>query len=274
MHNYCPPCSVGSLSLQSLVSACAAVGLSGTDTNDDQVTLEVVEALLLALYGKESDEGGLLTQASNSNGGKVIQGHDTLLSKNKDHTERNKGVGKVKFSTLSMGDKRNNDGVVLQGGTLEVGGEKVQLSKKEVAESAADTIDKTVCVELLINLLLNLFDQSRQGLLPVLGVKLVLLVLCSSGAALQHKHGYLQAQLSDYSSAVPRSSVRRALLLLARLPELLGEELWFGRQLVGAALKGCFPPGRADGVGLASAELRHWLKRDPQTLVWWSTLYR
>ena len=66
------------------------------------------------------------------------------------------------------------------------------------------SINKHYIMYVISNSICNGVSRSREGLLPVLGCKLLLLVLCAANTAIQHKHSYLHMQLANYSSAVPR----------------------------------------------------------------------
>ncbi|XP_076031233.1 uncharacterized protein LOC143019482 [Oratosquilla oratoria] len=132
-------------------------------------------------------------------------------------------------------------------------------------------IDIVLSTELALNLLLNIFDQDRHGDLVVLGCKVVLIVLCNG--RLQEKYRYLFSQVADHNNCCTRRTLATLLRDLARIPELLSEQPSFGVSHVAAAVDSCFY--KVDGeVGITEEVLLSWLLREPQNLVWWTTLYR
>ncbi|KAG0726845.1 Dystrophin, isoform E [Chionoecetes opilio] len=124
---------------------------------------------------------------------------------------------------------------------------------------------------LTINLLLNIYDLGRSGMVQVLGCKVLLVVLC--GGRLQEKYRYLFNQVADHNNCCTRRRLAAILRDLARIPELLSEQPSFGLSLVSAAVESCFKEVEGE-VGMTEEVLLAWLLREPQTLVWWTTLYR
>ncbi|XP_047739279.1 uncharacterized protein LOC108679752 isoform X2 [Hyalella azteca] len=252
---------VTSVNLQTMVAAFASVGLTSSDCNDDQISVAVTEALLENLF--------VLPESENNSS-----------------YRRRGAVQSKRLKQLHSDDKLKAGGVSGPKKPCKCESRRTSCSAKEASQkqlhdkkycnvcaNSFEEIDKSVSVELLLNLLLNLFDQGRSGVVPVLGCKLVLCVLCGADVSLQRTQAFLAAQLTGNEGQISRGTLHRALLLLARLPELLGEELWFGRQLVDATVSTAFQP-QADVRSLTSTSLCAWLHQEPQTLVWWSTLYR
>lgn len=98
------------MSLQSLVAAFASVGLSSNDSNDDVVTVTVMEAVLEQLYGLQ-------------------------------HWQPSNGASHAQQHTNNMTEK------------------ELSGSSKYTSDVPKHEICKAVRVEMIINLLLNLFDQ-------------------------------------------------------------------------------------------------------------------
>lgn len=124
---------------------------------------------------------------------------------------------------------------------------------------------------LTVNLLLNIYDLGRSGMIRVLGCKVLLVVLC--GGRLQEKYRYLFTQIADHNNCCTRRRLAAVLRDLARIPELLSEQPSFGLSLVAAAVESCFQEVEGE-VGVTEEVLLAWLLKEPQTLVWWTTLYR
>lgn len=128
-----------------------------------------------------------------------------------------------------------------------------------------------LATQLTINLLLNIYDLGRSGMVQVLGCKVLLVVLC--GGRLQEKYRYLFNQVADHNNCCTRRRLAFILRDLARIPELLSEQPSFGLSLVSAAVESCFKDVGGE-VGVTEEVLLAWLLQEPQTLVWWTTLYR
>ncbi|XP_045615250.2 dystrophin [Procambarus clarkii] len=129
----------------------------------------------------------------------------------------------------------------------------------------------TLATHLIVNLLLNIYDLGRSGMVQVLGCKVLLVVLC--GGRLQEKYRYLFTQIADHNNCCTRRRLAAVLRDLARIPELLSEQPSFGLSLVAAAVESCFQEVESE-VGVTEEVLLAWLLKEPQTLVWWTTLYR
>ncbi|XP_064113179.1 dystrophin-related protein 2-like isoform X2 [Macrobrachium nipponense] len=129
----------------------------------------------------------------------------------------------------------------------------------------------TLATHLTLNLLLNVFDQKRTGMVQVLGCKVLMVVLC--GGRLQEKYRYLFSQVADHNNCCTRRRLAALLRDLARIPELLSEQPSFGVSFVPAAVESCFKEVGGE-VGITEEVLLAWLLQEPQTLVWWTTLYR
>ncbi|XP_037085645.1 dystrophin-like [Pollicipes pollicipes] len=102
---------------------------------------------------------------------------------------------------------------------------------------------------------LTALDRRRTGVVSVTALKLLLGLLCAG--RLTDRYRYLYAELADVAGAVA---------------ELLGERETFGRHLVAGTVASCFGGGSAGA--LTRDGLMTWLLREPQMLVWVSTLYR
>ena len=151
-----------------MVSAFACVGLSSTDCNDDHMSLDVMEALLENLYSSsgrghqkacvEQPDQTSHTATAAHNTAKSSDGKNNKLSRIDAARQSVRNSKRVKYNKLkeksaagknidlgmgsSLADRLNTD---------------VFSYDDEITSSSVP--DKSVCIELLINLLLNLFDQ-------------------------------------------------------------------------------------------------------------------
>ncbi|XP_037085649.1 dystrotelin-like [Pollicipes pollicipes] len=120
-------------------------------------------------------------------------------------------------------------------------------------ETTLDCARAAALLELLAAL--TALDRRRTGVVSVTALKLLLGLLCAG--RLTDRYRYLYAELADVAGAVA---------------ELLGERETFGRHLVAGTVASCFGGGSAGA--LTRDGLMTWLLREPQMLVWVSTLYR
>ena len=119
-----------------MVAACASVGLSSMECNDDHFTVEVLVALLENLYNIENS--GVLDTDLHC---PVKTGASCFAS--------TKSAGK-------KGQKCSREGN--RTGAVQSGSPDGHQCPADSAIKPVCT-DKMVCIEMLINLMLNLFDQ-------------------------------------------------------------------------------------------------------------------
>ncbi|KAJ1524400.1 hypothetical protein ONE63_010900 [Megalurothrips usitatus] len=125
--------------------------------------------------------------------------------------------------------------------------------------------------ELLLNFLLNAFDDKRKNGLTVLQVKVALILL--SHGRLQDKHQYLFHQVADHNNCISRRKLDALLRSLALITEYLSEGQSFGPALVAATVDSCFQLSQGT-LGVTEDGYMSWLLHEPQLLVWLSTFYR
>ncbi|XP_043236645.1 dystrophin-related protein 2-like isoform X2 [Amphibalanus amphitrite] len=126
----------------------------------------------------------------------------------------------------------------------------------------------------LLSAALTVLDRRRAGAITTVSLKLLLGLLCSG--RLTERYRFMYAELADVGDVLPPAQLGRLLEVAAALAELLGEREAFGRHLIAGTVRSCF--GRGGGAVGAGANSRDslmvWLLREPQMLVWVSTLYR
>lgn len=126
-------------------------------------------------------------------------------------------------------------------------------------------------VELTLNWLLNVYDQTRSGSVRILSAKVGLAFL--SAASVQEKYKYVFDQISSSKGFIDKKRLRvflkDALLILKYVKEYHS----FGRAGVEPTIKSCFDrafiPER-----ISLQEFLDWMIDEPQTLVWLPTLHR
>ena len=147
----------------------------------------------------------------------------------------------------------------------------------EVLETLLDAGDGLAArrAEPLLSAALTVLDRRRAGAVPAVSLKLLLGLLCAG--RLTERYRFMYAELADAADALPPAQLGRLLEVAAALAELLGEREAFGRHLIAGTVRSCF--GRSGGAaagagGVTRDSLMVWLLREPQMLVWVSTLYR
>nr|CAD7443731.1 unnamed protein product [Timema bartmani] len=131
--------------------------------------------------------------------------------------------------------------------------------------------DVGLVTELMINLLLNIYDRKRKGTLQVLSTKLVLVVLCS--ARLREKYQYMFGQLADHNRCISRKKLENLLRNFTQIAEYLSEACAFGSDLVPEAVDICFQQSQGT-LGVTEDIFITWLLHEPQLLHWLPTFHR
>ncbi|KAB7507952.1 Dystrophin, isoform E, partial [Armadillidium nasatum] len=99
-------------------------------------------------------------------------------------------------------------------------------------------VDTHLCTDLLLNMLINTFDENRRGKIQILKSKVFLVVM--GGGRLQDKYRYLFNEIADDNHHVSRKRLAKLLLILSSMVEFLSEELYFGSSFVSGAVESCF----------------------------------
>lgn len=124
--------------------------------------------------------------------------------------------------------------------------------------------------DLALNLLLNVFDKDKSGILSVIDVKCTLAIL--SSASLTEKYRYFYQELHDPSTYIGTRALTVFLQAVMKLPDFLHESLAFGRTTE-PAVASCVQMGKTSG-GITEDVFYNWLQKGPQTIVWLPTLHR
>ncbi|CAI5438333.1 unnamed protein product [Caenorhabditis angaria] len=128
----------------------------------------------------------------------------------------------------------------------------------------------SLAVDICINFLLNLFDQSRDGIMRVLSFKIALIVF--SNISLEEKYKYLFKLVSQDGQATQKQV---ALLLydLIHIPRLVGESAAFGGSNVEPSVRSCFETVRLAPT-ISESSFIDWVKKEPQSIVWLAVMHR
>ncbi|GAB6022405.1 hypothetical protein CHUAL_006522 [Chamberlinius hualienensis] len=127
-----------------------------------------------------------------------------------------------------------------------------------------------VLAEVAANIFINIYDRPRNGAIRVLSAKILLTLLCSG--RLQEKYKYLFRQFADHNNYISRAKLVELLRDMSYIPEYISEKTAFGSQLVELTANSCCKPESM--LDVTEEAFMEWLLREPQTLVWISTLYR
>uniref|UniRef100_A0A5K4F2Q4 Calponin-homology (CH) domain-containing protein n=3 Tax=Schistosoma TaxID=6181 RepID=A0A5K4F2Q4_SCHMA len=144
-----------------------------------------------------------------------------------------------------------------------------------------------VCVDLILNWLLNVYDRMRCGTIRVLSFKVALALM--SMANLDEKYRYLFSLISDRDGCVDEQRLGALLYECVLIPRNLGETGQFGNEDFNQYVKTCFQQvleiskhsDKIDGTltyhSKPSARIVHfltWLRLNPQMLTWLPLLHR
>lgn len=89
----------------------------------------------------------------------------------------------------------------------------------------------------------------------------------------REKYQYLFDQLADHNKCLSRLKLEILLRKIISITEYLNEGLSFGGELIPGTINSCFK-NNTGTLGITEDEFISWLLKDPQLLVWISTLYR
>ncbi|XP_078330229.1 dystrophin-like isoform X4 [Crassostrea virginica] len=132
-------------------------------------------------------------------------------------------------------------------------------------------VNVALCVDLVLNWILNVYDIARSGKIRVLSFKVGILLLCNG--QLDDKYKFLFRLIADTNGY---SDKRRLGLLLhdcMQVPRQLGEVASFGGSNIEPSVRSCFEMAN----GRPEIQVNHfleWLKLEPQSLVWLPVLHR
>ncbi|XP_069136952.1 dystrophin-like isoform X1 [Argopecten irradians] len=140
-----------------------------------------------------------------------------------------------------------------------------------VAVEHPDLVNVPLCVDLVLNWVLNVYDIARSGKVRVLSFKVGIILMCNGH--LDDKYRFLFRLIADTNGF---SDQRRLGLLLhdsMQVPRQLGEVASFGGSNIEPSVRSCFE--KANGrPEIQATHFLDWLKMEPQSLVWLPVLHR
>lgn len=145
--------------------------------------------------------------------------------------------------------------------------------------------------DLALNLLLSIFDPSRDGNIPLICIKTGLVALC--GAQLEEKYRYLFTAASGASKSLNQADLKKLVYSWTQIPHLLGEAQAFGGLDPDATVKSAFEYRSAYlaflhtfyGTGvhinfstsnsnIQMPDFLKWASLEPQSIVWLPVMHR
>ncbi|KAL3082936.1 hypothetical protein niasHS_010738 [Heterodera schachtii] len=144
------------------------------------------------------------------------------------------------------------------------------LFEKAHEERPALLPNVSLAVDLALNLLLNIYDQCRDGKMRVFSFKIALVVLCH--ASLESKYTYLFHLVSGPKGVDHK---RLAILFydLIHIPKFLGEAAAFGGSNIEPSVRSCFEHAKFPPT-INVEQFLDWLRKEPQSLVWLPVMHR
>lgn len=136
-----------------------------------------------------------------------------------------------------------------------------------------EDVSVSLCVDIALNWLLNLFDIQRQGFIRVLSFKLAIAVL--SRAPLAEKYSALFTIAGAGQDRLDHKQLGLLLYDLVMIPKYLGEVAQFGGTNIEPSVRSCLSVGSVDPRAFVNRHLfLRWLEEEPQCLVWLPLLHR
>nr|XP_032621174.1 dystrophin-like isoform X7 [Chelonoidis abingdonii] len=132
-------------------------------------------------------------------------------------------------------------------------------------------VNVSLCVDMCLNWLLNVYDTGRTGRIRVLSFKTGVVSLCK--AHLEDKYRYLFKQVASSTGFCDQ---RRLGLLLhdsIQIPRQLGEVASFGGSNIEPSVRSCFQFAN-NKPEIEAALFLDWMRLEPQSMVWLPVLHR
>ncbi|KAL4624014.1 utrophin-like [Arapaima gigas] len=134
-----------------------------------------------------------------------------------------------------------------------------------------ELVDVSLCVDLCLNWLLNVYDIGRSGMVQALSMKIGLLSL--SKGHLEEKYEYLIRQVAAPAESCDHRQLGTLLHNVIQIPRQLGEVAAFGGGNIEPSIRSCFQhanePDRVE-----PEQFVEWMRLEPQSMVWLPVLHR
>jgi len=141
-----------------------------------------------------------------------------------------------------------------------------------LAHENPSLVNVPLCLDLLVNWLLNVYDSQRTGQVRVLSFKVGIVLLCKGH--LEQKYRYLFRLMADPSRLVDQRKLGLLLHDCIQIPRQLGEVASFGGSNIEPSVRSCFEQAGNDCVTIEAVQFLSWLEREPQSMVWLPVLHR
>ncbi|KAK3089530.1 hypothetical protein FSP39_004327 [Pinctada imbricata] len=142
---------------------------------------------------------------------------------------------------------------------------------EHISDNHPDLVNVPLCVDLVLNWILNVYDIARSGKVRVLSFKVCLILLCNGH--LDDKYKFLFRLIADTDGFSDQRKLGLLLHDCMQIPRQLGEIASFGGSNVEPSVRSCFEKAH----GRPEIQVNHfleWLKLEPQSLVWLPVLHR
>ena len=138
-------------------------------------------------------------------------------------------------------------------------------------------VNKILCIDLILNWILNVFDGSRVGQIRVLSFKVAIILLCK--AHLEDKYRFIFRLVADGDGLVDQRKLGLLLHDCLQMPKQLGEVAYFGGSNVEPSVRSCFEKAstgrhKEPPNDIMATHFLDWLKMEPQTIVWLPVMHR
>ncbi|XP_034253175.1 dystrophin isoform X3 [Thrips palmi] len=143
---------------------------------------------------------------------------------------------------------------------------------EQMAKEHPGLVIVPLCLDLLLNWMLNVYDSQRTGQIRVLSFK-VGLVLLSKGH-LEEKYRYLFRLIADPARLVDQRKLGLLLHDCLQVPRQLGEVAAFGGSNIEPSVRSCFEKAGKDKETIEAVHFLSWLQQEPQSMVWLPVLHR
>ncbi|XP_064602546.1 dystrophin-like isoform X2 [Liolophura sinensis] len=142
-----------------------------------------------------------------------------------------------------------------------------------LSEDHPNLVNVPVCVDLVLNWLLNVYDMIRTGKIRVLSFKVGLILM--SKAHLDDKYRFLFRLIADTNGFADERKMGLLLHDCMQIPRQLGEIAAFGGSNIEPSVRSCFEnvleAGRQE---IQAGDFLDWARQEPQSLVWLPVLHR
>ncbi|XP_070191463.1 dystrophin-like isoform X2 [Littorina saxatilis] len=132
-------------------------------------------------------------------------------------------------------------------------------------------VNVPLCVDLVLNWILNVYDPVRSGKLRVLSFKVGTVLLCSG--QLEDKYRFLFRLIADTNGFVDQRKLGLLLHDCIQIPLQLGEVAAFGGSNIEPSVRSCFEKAKGRPE-IQVGNFLDWLSLEPQSTVWLPVLHR